>query len=139
MHAIIYQFLFVAPSFLQPTPSPSCTAVSAGSFWRELSTPSSSRRATLTQANARTTQGKASDGLVLVDFSESLVCIRDFTPLLLFFPREFSSALEFLQLLNSCTEDSPSPPPPFSTPPNHTTTPGMNNTKRTALPISTEA
>ncbi|KAK2833807.1 hypothetical protein Q5P01_017696 [Channa striata] len=36
---------------------------------------------------------------------------------------EFSSALEFLQLLNSCTEDSPSPPPPFSTPPNHTTTP----------------
>uniref|UniRef100_A0A3Q0QRE7 Sterol regulatory element-binding protein 2 n=1 Tax=Amphilophus citrinellus TaxID=61819 RepID=A0A3Q0QRE7_AMPCI len=30
---------------------------------------------------------------------------------------EFSSALEFLQLLNSCTEDSPSPPPPFSTPP----------------------
>uniref|UniRef100_A0A8C3AT10 Sterol regulatory element-binding protein 2 n=1 Tax=Cyclopterus lumpus TaxID=8103 RepID=A0A8C3AT10_CYCLU len=36
---------------------------------------------------------------------------------------EFSSALEFLQLLNSCTEESPSPPPPFSTPPNHTTTP----------------
>ncbi|XP_026201432.1 sterol regulatory element-binding protein 2 isoform X2 [Anabas testudineus] len=36
---------------------------------------------------------------------------------------EFSSALEFLQLLNSCTEDSPSPPPPFSTPPSHTTTP----------------
>ncbi|CAN9505758.1 unnamed protein product [Ophioblennius macclurei] len=36
---------------------------------------------------------------------------------------EFSSALEFLQLLNSCTEDSPSPPPPFSAPPNHTTTP----------------
>ncbi|XP_029945648.1 sterol regulatory element-binding protein 2 isoform X2 [Salarias fasciatus] len=36
---------------------------------------------------------------------------------------EFSSALEFLQLLNSCTEDSPSQPPPFSTPPNHTTTP----------------
>ncbi|TNN58500.1 Sterol regulatory element-binding protein 2 [Liparis tanakae] len=35
---------------------------------------------------------------------------------------EFSSALEFLQLLNSCTEESPSPPPPFSTP-NHTTTP----------------
>uniref|UniRef100_A0AAX7SE85 Sterol regulatory element-binding protein 2 n=1 Tax=Astatotilapia calliptera TaxID=8154 RepID=A0AAX7SE85_ASTCA len=32
---------------------------------------------------------------------------------------EFSSALEFLQLLNSCTEDSPSPPPPFSTPPSH--------------------
>uniref|UniRef100_A0A671UMI7 Sterol regulatory element-binding protein 2 n=1 Tax=Sparus aurata TaxID=8175 RepID=A0A671UMI7_SPAAU len=31
--------------------------------------------------------------------------------------QEFSSALEFLQLLNSCTEDSPSPPPPFSTPP----------------------
>uniref|UniRef100_A0A667WRG6 Sterol regulatory element-binding protein 2 n=1 Tax=Myripristis murdjan TaxID=586833 RepID=A0A667WRG6_9TELE len=27
---------------------------------------------------------------------------------------EFSSALEFLQLLNSCTEESPSPPPPFS-------------------------
>ncbi|XP_068574483.1 sterol regulatory element-binding protein 2 isoform X2 [Cebidichthys violaceus] len=36
---------------------------------------------------------------------------------------EFSSALEFLQLLNSCTEDSPSPPPSFSTPPNHTTAP----------------
>ncbi|XP_072225097.1 sterol regulatory element-binding protein 2 [Leuresthes tenuis] len=36
---------------------------------------------------------------------------------------EFSSALEFLELLNSCTEDSPSPPPPFSTPPNHTTIP----------------
>uniref|UniRef100_A0A8C5DQL2 Sterol regulatory element-binding protein 2 n=1 Tax=Gouania willdenowi TaxID=441366 RepID=A0A8C5DQL2_GOUWI len=36
---------------------------------------------------------------------------------------EFSSALEFVQLLNICTEDSPSPPPPFSTPPNHTTTP----------------
>lgn len=36
---------------------------------------------------------------------------------------EFSSALEFLQLLNSCTEDSPSPPPPFSTPPNHATIP----------------
>uniref|UniRef100_A0AAQ5YMC8 Sterol regulatory element-binding protein 2 n=1 Tax=Amphiprion ocellaris TaxID=80972 RepID=A0AAQ5YMC8_AMPOC len=36
---------------------------------------------------------------------------------------DFSSALEFLQLLNSCTEDSPSPPPPFSTPPNHTTIP----------------
>ncbi|XP_060883188.1 sterol regulatory element-binding protein 2 isoform X2 [Labrus mixtus] len=31
---------------------------------------------------------------------------------------EFSSALEFLQLLNSCTEDAP-----FSTPPTHTTTP----------------
>lgn len=40
--------------------------------------------------------------------------------------REFSSALDFLQLLNSCTEDSPSPPPPFSAPPNHTTTPGMD-------------
>ncbi|KAL7378746.1 hypothetical protein ABVT39_017832 [Epinephelus coioides] len=36
---------------------------------------------------------------------------------------EFYSALEFLKLLNSCTEDSPSPPPLFSTPPNHTTTP----------------
>ncbi|KAM9843545.1 sterol regulatory element-binding protein 2 isoform 2-T2 [Aulostomus maculatus] len=36
---------------------------------------------------------------------------------------EFCSALEFLQLLNSCTEDSPAPPPPFSTPPSHTTTP----------------
>uniref|UniRef100_A0A673A3S2 Sterol regulatory element-binding protein 2 n=1 Tax=Sphaeramia orbicularis TaxID=375764 RepID=A0A673A3S2_9TELE len=36
---------------------------------------------------------------------------------------EFSNALEFLHLLNSCTEDSPSSPPPFSTPPNHTTTP----------------
>ncbi|KAM9393435.1 LOW QUALITY PROTEIN: sterol regulatory element-binding protein 2 [Pholidichthys leucotaenia] len=36
---------------------------------------------------------------------------------------EFSVALEFLELLNSCTEDSPSPPPPFSAPPNHTTIP----------------
>ncbi|XP_047428528.1 sterol regulatory element-binding protein 2 isoform X2 [Mugil cephalus] len=36
---------------------------------------------------------------------------------------EFSSALEFLQLLNSCTEDSPSPPSSFPTPPNHTTVP----------------
>lgn len=35
---------------------------------------------------------------------------------------EFSSALEFLQLLNSCTEESPSPLPPFSTPPSHTIT-----------------
>ncbi|XP_030649907.1 sterol regulatory element-binding protein 2 [Chanos chanos] len=35
---------------------------------------------------------------------------------------EFSSALEFLQLLNSCTEDSPAPSPPFPAPPNHTTT-----------------
>lgn len=49
--------------------------------------------------------------------------------------REFSSALEFLQLLNSCTEDSSSPRPPFSTPPNHTTTPGMNSMKRTTLPV----
>lgn len=47
--------------------------------------------------------------------------------------REFSNALEFLQLLNSCTEDSPSPPPPFSTPPNHTTTPGMNSMRRTTM------
>ncbi|XP_029014318.1 sterol regulatory element-binding protein 2 isoform X2 [Betta splendens] len=36
---------------------------------------------------------------------------------------EFSSVLEFLQLLNSCTEDSPSPPPPFSTTLSHSTTP----------------
>ncbi|XP_057673444.1 sterol regulatory element-binding protein 2 isoform X2 [Corythoichthys intestinalis] len=35
---------------------------------------------------------------------------------------EFSSALEFLQQLNKCTEDSPSAPP-FSTPSNHTITP----------------
>ncbi|XP_061605121.1 sterol regulatory element-binding protein 2 [Phyllopteryx taeniolatus] len=35
---------------------------------------------------------------------------------------EFSSALEFLQQLNKCTEDSPSAPP-FSTPPNHNITP----------------
>uniref|UniRef100_A0A4W5PB67 Sterol regulatory element-binding protein 2 n=1 Tax=Hucho hucho TaxID=62062 RepID=A0A4W5PB67_9TELE len=34
---------------------------------------------------------------------------------------EFSSALEFLQLLNSCTEESSSPP--FPAPPNHTTMP----------------
>lgn len=36
---------------------------------------------------------------------------------------EFSSALEFLQLLNSCTEECPSPSPPFPAPPNHTITP----------------
>lgn len=36
---------------------------------------------------------------------------------------EFSSALEFLVLLNSCTEDAPGPPPPFSATPNHTITP----------------
>ncbi|XP_068192767.1 sterol regulatory element-binding protein 2 [Antennarius striatus] len=35
---------------------------------------------------------------------------------------EFANALDFLQLLNSCTEDSPSACPPFSTPPNHTMT-----------------
>ncbi|KAG8006415.1 Sterol regulatory element-binding protein 2, partial [Nibea albiflora] len=52
---------------------------------------------------------------------------------------EFSSALEFLQLLNSCTEDSPSPPPPFSTPPNHTTTPGMNSMAQTSLPAGKHA
>nr|XP_029492051.1 sterol regulatory element-binding protein 2-like isoform X1 [Oncorhynchus nerka] len=34
---------------------------------------------------------------------------------------EFSSALEFLHLLNSCTEESSSPP--FPAPPNHTTMP----------------
>lgn len=45
--------------FLQLIPLPSCTAVSAGSFWRELFTPSSSHRATLKQANATTTLGKA--------------------------------------------------------------------------------
>ncbi|KAL0992976.1 hypothetical protein UPYG_G00101720 [Umbra pygmaea] len=33
---------------------------------------------------------------------------------------EFSSALEFLHLLNSCTEESPSPSPPFPASPNHT-------------------
>lgn len=43
---------------LQLTPLPSCTDVSAGSFWRELFSPSSSRRATL-QAAARTTLGTA--------------------------------------------------------------------------------
>ncbi|KAG7460037.1 hypothetical protein MATL_G00216940 [Megalops atlanticus] len=36
---------------------------------------------------------------------------------------EFSSALEFLQLLNSCTEESPSPTQPFPPPPNHNATP----------------
>ncbi|KAM4716676.1 sterol regulatory element-binding protein 2 [Anableps anableps] len=36
---------------------------------------------------------------------------------------EFSSALEFLELLNNCTEDSPSPPTPFTNPPSHTTIP----------------
>nr|XP_023685706.1 sterol regulatory element-binding protein 2 isoform X2 [Paramormyrops kingsleyae] len=32
---------------------------------------------------------------------------------------EFSSALEFLHLLNSCTEESPSPSPPFPPPASH--------------------
>ncbi|KAI1884577.1 hypothetical protein AGOR_G00227820 [Albula goreensis] len=36
---------------------------------------------------------------------------------------EFSSALEFLHLLNSCTEEAASPTPPFPPPPNHNTTP----------------
>ncbi|XP_011476821.1 sterol regulatory element-binding protein 2 isoform X2 [Oryzias latipes] len=36
---------------------------------------------------------------------------------------EFSSALEFLELLNSCTEDSSSAPPPFSSSPNQTAMP----------------
>lgn len=34
---------------------------------------------------------------------------------------EFSSALEFLELLNSCTEDSPSPQTRFTTTPSHAT------------------
>lgn len=62
-----------------------------------------------------------------------------FLSLLCFSFREFSSALEFLQLLNSCTEDSPSPPPPFSTPPNHTTAPGMNSMPQTTLPTGKHA
>ncbi len=45
--------------FLQLTPLPSCTAVSAGSFWSEPFTPWSSHRATLKEANARATPGKA--------------------------------------------------------------------------------
>ncbi|XP_056143330.1 sterol regulatory element-binding protein 2 [Lampris incognitus] len=36
---------------------------------------------------------------------------------------EFASALEFLKLLNNCTEESATPSTPFSVPPNHTTTP----------------
>ncbi|XP_054891440.1 sterol regulatory element-binding protein 2 isoform X2 [Poeciliopsis prolifica] len=36
---------------------------------------------------------------------------------------EFSNALEFLELLNNCTEDSPSPPTPFTTPPTYTAIP----------------
>ncbi|XP_034045677.1 sterol regulatory element-binding protein 2 isoform X2 [Thalassophryne amazonica] len=36
---------------------------------------------------------------------------------------EFSSALGFLQLLNSCTEETPALPPRFSAPPHHTTPP----------------
>uniref|UniRef100_A0A8C9U8W4 Sterol regulatory element-binding protein 2 n=1 Tax=Scleropages formosus TaxID=113540 RepID=A0A8C9U8W4_SCLFO len=35
--------------------------------------------------------------------------------------KEFSSALEFIQLLNSCTEESPTPAPPFPPPANPTT------------------
>uniref|UniRef100_A0A8B9J851 Sterol regulatory element-binding protein 2 n=1 Tax=Astyanax mexicanus TaxID=7994 RepID=A0A8B9J851_ASTMX len=37
--------------------------------------------------------------------------------------REFSGVLEFLQLLNSCTEDSASPTPPFPALANHSSTP----------------
>lgn len=54
-------------------------------------------------------------------------------PFFCFF-REFSSALEFLHLLNNCTEDSSSPRPPFSTPPNHTTIPGVSFMMWEALP-----
>nr|XP_057905878.1 sterol regulatory element-binding protein 2 [Doryrhamphus excisus] len=36
---------------------------------------------------------------------------------------EFSSALDFLEQLNSCTDDSASSFPPFSAPPSHTITP----------------
>ncbi|XP_019726521.1 sterol regulatory element-binding protein 2 [Hippocampus comes] len=42
---------------------------------------------------------------------------------------DFSSALEFLQQLNKCTEDSPSAPP-FSTPPSHVTTPVRDSVSR---------
>ncbi|XP_012991525.1 sterol regulatory element-binding protein 2 isoform X4 [Esox lucius] len=43
---------------------------------------------------------------------------------------EFSSALEFIQLLNGCTEESSSPSPPFPAPPNHTTTPVVEPVSR---------
>ncbi|KAJ8251861.1 hypothetical protein GJAV_G00226230 [Gymnothorax javanicus] len=36
---------------------------------------------------------------------------------------EFSSALEYLQLLNSCTEEPPTPTPPFPPPANHNARP----------------
>ncbi|KAJ8254324.1 hypothetical protein COCON_G00209360 [Conger conger] len=36
---------------------------------------------------------------------------------------EFSSALEYLHLLNSCTEEPPTPTPPFPPPSNHNTRP----------------
>lgn len=128
--------------FLQVTPLPSCTAVSAGSCWRELFTRLSSHRVTLKQTNARTTLGKpgALEKLLchftLHSWCDVVIFICICKPLfflLCYSFREFSSALEFLQLLNSCTEDSPSSAPPFSTPPNHTTTPGINSMKRTAL------
>lgn len=51
--------LTVPLCFPQLTPLPSCTAVSAGSFWREPFTPSSSHRVTQKLANARTPLGKA--------------------------------------------------------------------------------
>ena len=77
------------------------------------------------------------DSLMRMNYSGSVNLFP--LPVLRLSFREFSSALEFLQLLNSCTEDSPSPPPPFSTPPSHTTTPGMNSMKRSALPSHKEA
>ncbi|XP_035254777.1 sterol regulatory element-binding protein 2 isoform X1 [Anguilla anguilla] len=36
---------------------------------------------------------------------------------------EFASALEYLQLLNSCTEEPPTPTPPFPPPPSHNARP----------------
>jgi len=41
-------------------------------------------------------------------------------------PREFCSALEFLQLLERCTEDPPSSAPSFPAPANHSSTPGSH-------------
>lgn len=124
--------LFISTSFycnlffnliLQLTLSPSCTAASAESFWNEPFTPSSSRRVTRKQTNARRTLGEA------VKLEQQLLFTNNKYSVNLFFSfsnvlREFSSALEFLQLLNSCTEESPSPLPPFSTPPSHTITTG---------------
>uniref|UniRef100_A0A8B9H827 Sterol regulatory element-binding protein 2 n=1 Tax=Astyanax mexicanus TaxID=7994 RepID=A0A8B9H827_ASTMX len=50
-------------------------------------------------------------------------CLRSTHFTLYMHGNEFSGVLEFLQLLNSCTEDSASPTPPFPALANHSSTP----------------